>query len=127
MAKQDFIFFWGGTFSQWCPSPIVIDGVTYQPKVLLSEDDFRIEGIKMKNCMAKQFVNGAIHIYMALQTGRKRINLQFKKGNLIQSYAKANTPVPHSLFNGPIEELNTKMRNYPNLEWKREKYDIITK
>ena len=108
-------------------TPIVIDGVTYQPKVLLSEDDFRIEGIKMKNCMAKQFVNGAIHIYMALQTGRKRINLQFKKGNLIQSYAKANTPVPHSLFNGPIEELNTKMRNYPNLEWKREKYDIITK
>lgn len=29
MAKKDFIFFWGGTFSQWCPSPIVIDGVTY--------------------------------------------------------------------------------------------------
>jgi ribA/ribD-fused uncharacterized protein len=29
MAKKDFLFFWGGTFSQWCPSPIVIDGVNY--------------------------------------------------------------------------------------------------
>lgn len=29
MAKQDFIFFWGGTFSQWCPSFFTIDGVEY--------------------------------------------------------------------------------------------------
>jgi len=30
MNKQDkFIFFWGGTFSQWCPSPFEIDGVKY--------------------------------------------------------------------------------------------------
>jgi hypothetical protein len=64
---------------------------------------------------------------MALQTGRKRINLQFKRGTLIQSYAKANTPVPHSIFSEPIEELNMKMRNYPNLEWRKEKYDIIIK
>jgi len=29
MAKEDFIFFWGGTYSQWCPSPFIIDGVEY--------------------------------------------------------------------------------------------------
>lgn len=29
MAKEDFIFFWGGTFSQWCPSVFTIDGVDY--------------------------------------------------------------------------------------------------
>ncbi len=29
MKKEDFVFFWGGTFSQWCPSNFTIDGVTY--------------------------------------------------------------------------------------------------
>lgn len=29
MAKEDFIFFWGGTFSQWAYSPFKIDGVIY--------------------------------------------------------------------------------------------------
>lgn len=29
MAKEDFVFFWGGTFSQWCPSIFEIDGVEY--------------------------------------------------------------------------------------------------
>jgi hypothetical protein len=29
MAKEDFILFWGGTFSQWCPSYFQIDGVEY--------------------------------------------------------------------------------------------------
>ena len=29
MAKNDFVFFWGGTYSQWCPSNFTIDGITY--------------------------------------------------------------------------------------------------
>ena len=30
MAKEeDFVFFWGGTYSQWCPSVFEIDGVEY--------------------------------------------------------------------------------------------------
>lgn len=29
MAKNDFVFFWGGTFSQWAPSNFVIDGILY--------------------------------------------------------------------------------------------------
>ena len=27
--KSDYVFFWGGTFSQWCPSNFEIDGVKY--------------------------------------------------------------------------------------------------
>lgn len=29
MPKGDFVFFWGGTFSQWMPSKFKIDGVEY--------------------------------------------------------------------------------------------------
>ena len=29
MTTDNFIFFWGGTFSQWCPSAFEIDGVEY--------------------------------------------------------------------------------------------------
>jgi ribA/ribD-fused uncharacterized protein len=29
MTTDKYIFFWGGTYSQWCPSPFTIDGVNY--------------------------------------------------------------------------------------------------
>jgi ribA/ribD-fused uncharacterized protein len=29
MIKGNFLFFWGGTYSQWCPSKFTIDGVEY--------------------------------------------------------------------------------------------------
>lgn len=29
MAKEDFVLFWGGVYSQWCPSKFKIDGVEY--------------------------------------------------------------------------------------------------
>jgi len=29
MITDNFVFFWGGTYSQWCPSEFKIDGVTY--------------------------------------------------------------------------------------------------
>jgi hypothetical protein len=108
-------------------TPFNIDGTVFTPKVLVSEDDFRLEGITMKNCMAKQFINGTIHIFMALQTGRKRINLQFKRGTLIQSYSKANTPVPQPLFGEAVQILNEKFKNYPHLDWKKERYDVVLK
>jgi ribA/ribD-fused uncharacterized protein len=46
MKTDKYIFFWGGTFSQWCPSKFVIDGVEYNcceqymmaKKALLFED-----------------------------------------------------------------------------------------
>lgn len=27
--KNDFVFFWGGTFSQWCPSKFTINNIEY--------------------------------------------------------------------------------------------------
>jgi hypothetical protein len=41
---------------------IMIDGLLFKPKLILSEDEFRIEGYLMKNCMAKQFLHGAIYL-----------------------------------------------------------------
>jgi ribA/ribD-fused uncharacterized protein len=46
MKTDKYIFFWGGTFSQWCPSKFVIDNVEYNcceqymmaKKALLFED-----------------------------------------------------------------------------------------
>lgn len=29
MAKDDFVFFWSGPFSQWAESPFIIDGTRY--------------------------------------------------------------------------------------------------
>jgi len=47
MVKNNMILFWGGTYSQWCPSKFTIDGVEYNcceqymmaKKALLFEDN----------------------------------------------------------------------------------------
>lgn len=103
---------------------ITINDEIYKPTVLLTEDDYRLEGFVMKNCMSKQFPHGAFYIHVSLQNKRKRVNLQYRKGNLIQSYGKANTPVLES-FIGAIDLLSERMKNFSNLEWKKEKYDHI--
>jgi hypothetical protein len=104
---------------------IFIEGETFKPKILLTEDDFRIEGYNMKNCMSKQFAHGAIYLFVSLQHKRKRINLQYRKGNLIQSYGKANTPVIKT-FEEPTNILTSRFKKYPTIEWKKEKYDFLT-
>ena len=104
---------------------IVLNGETYKPNILLTEEDYRVEGFTMKNCMAKQFPHGSIYIFISLHHGRKRINLQYRKGNLIQSYGKANTTVPDS-YNEVIDILTQRMKKYHNIEWKKEKYDFLT-
>ena len=98
---------------------------TFKPKVLLTEDEFRLEGYSMKNCMSKQFPHGAIYIFVSLQLNRKKINLQYRKGNLIQSYGKANTTVD-SIFDDATIILSKRLKKYSNLEWKKEKYEFIT-
>lgn len=103
----------------------IIEDMTFKPKLILSEEDFRMEGYTMKNCMSKQFPHGAIYIFVSLQHKRKKINLQYRKGQLVQSYGKANTPVP-KLFNDAILFLTNKFKKYTNLEWRKEKYDFIT-
>ena len=104
---------------------IVIDELVFKPKLLLTEDDFRIEGFNMKNCMSKQFAHGVIYIFASLQYKRKRINLQYRKGNLIQSYGKANTPVIE-IFEEATNILTSRFKKYPTIEWKKDKYDFIT-
>jgi hypothetical protein len=104
---------------------IVIGDETFKPKILLTEDDFRIEGFNMKNCMSKQFAHGAIYIFVSLQHKRKRINLQYRKGSLIQSYGKANTPVI-KIFEDPTNILTERFKKHPTVEWKKEKYDFLT-
>ena len=99
--------------------------MNFKPKLILSEEDFRIEGYTMKNCMSKQFPHGAIYIFVSLQYKRKKINLQYRKGQLVQSYGKANTVVP-KLFEEAICYLTNKFKKYSNLEWRKEKYDFIT-
>lgn len=103
---------------------IVIGDNVFKPKVLLSEEQFRIEGFNMKNCMSKQFPHGALYIFVTMQCKRKRINLQYRKGQLVQSYGKANTPVLE-MFAEPTKILTSRFKNYTHLEWKKERYDFI--
>jgi hypothetical protein len=104
---------------------ILIGDLKFKPKILLTEEDFRLEGFNMKNCMSKQFAHGAIYMFVSLQHKRKRINLQYRRGNLIQSYGKANTPVI-SIFEEATNILTSRFKKYPMLEWKKEKYEFIT-
>jgi hypothetical protein len=103
---------------------IDIDGEIYTPKILLTEEDFRMEGYNMKNCMSKQFTNGNLYVYVALVHKRKRINLQYRKGSLVQQYGKANTPVVE-IFDSAVQTLTNRFKSHPNIEWKREKYDFL--
>lgn len=111
-------------FIEMIEEEIEIDGEIYKPKLILSEEDFRLEGFAMKNCMSKQFSHGAIYIYVSLQHKRKRINLQYRKGKLNQSYGKANTPVT-PIFEKAIEVLNKRFELHSNIEWRKEKYDFL--
>jgi hypothetical protein len=106
--------------------PIEIYGEIFRPKVLTTNDDFCIEGLIMRNCMAKQFNFGSIYIYVALTNGKKRINIQYRRGMPIMAFAKANSPVPEVTFKPAMCILNDRMLKYQNISWKREKYNIIS-
>jgi len=104
--------------------PITISGKTFQPRVLLSDKDFSLEGLEMKNCMAKQFLHGTIYIFISLAHEKTKVDLQYQKGKLHQSFGKANSPVPMDLFGEAIGELNVRMSKYHTLKWEREKLPI---
>jgi hypothetical protein len=105
---------------------IVIDGDVFKPTIILSEDQFKLEGMIMKNCMAKQFNVGLLYIHIAVSLNKKRVNLQYRRGLLNQHKGKANTNVPKE-FNQAIDVLNSKMLKYSTITPEREKYDIITR
>lgn len=100
------------------------NGLIFYPKILKTEEDFMIEGYEMRNCMAQQFTSASYSIYVSMKNSRTKINLQFKKGKLMQSYGKANTPVP-TRFNGAFEILCKRFENYVDVYGRREKYDHI--
>lgn len=106
--------------------PIIIGDKTFQPKVILSEDDFTLEGAVMKNCMSKQFFHGVLYIYISLTVGRKRINLQYRKGSFVQAFGKANTPVNKELFGEAMDVLCERLKKYSYLVLKKEKFDILS-
>lgn len=103
---------------------ILVDDIKYKPKILVTEDDFRVEGFQMGNCMSKQFTNGMLFIYISLQSNRRRINLQYRNGELNQSYGKSNNPVPE-IFNDAVKILNNRMSQFKDIKWYRERYDFI--
>lgn len=104
--------------------PIIINEMVFKSKLLMTEEDFRVEGYLMKNCMGNQFLNGTVYQYISLESNKKRVNLQFKNGVLNQSYGKANTNVP-SDFKSAIQVLSDKFKNHEKLLWSKEKYDFL--
>jgi len=113
-------------FTKKIEEPIIIDNQRFVPKILTTEEEFILEGHKMKNCMPQQFIHGLLYIYVSLHCGKKRIDLQFRKGDLSQMYGKANTPVD-DIFLPAAHILSNRFEKEPNIEWKRIKYDIIKK
>jgi hypothetical protein len=105
---------------------IVIDGDVFKPTIILSEDQFKLEGMIMKNCMAKQFNVGLLYIHVAMSLNKKRINLQYRRGILNQHKGKANTNVPKE-FTQAIDILTSRMSKYSTISPEKEKYDIITR
>jgi len=108
-------------------APIILPGKTFHPKLLLTDIDFSIEGVEMKNCMAKQFAHGAIYLYISLSYEKTKIDLQYRKGGLVQSYGKANTPVLTEIFGGAVTQLNERMKKYDTLNWEIEKVPLPPK
>jgi hypothetical protein len=104
--------------------PINYNGNVYKPMLILSEDQFKIEAMTMKNCMAGQFNLGFHYLYIAMSCGGKRVNVQYRKGKLVQARGKTNIDLP-SEFERPVEILSNRVVKYTDLSWKREKYDII--
>lgn len=108
-------------------TPIIIAETVFLPKILLSEDDFILEGHRMKNCMAKQFIHGSIHWYISLSSGCKRVDLQYRKASLVSGFAKANSAINYDVFRAPMNILEDRLEKYTTVTWKKEKIYTIVK
>lgn len=106
--------------------PIEYNNKIYHPRVVNTEDQFRIEGHLMKNCMATQFNMGLYYLYISLSCGKKRVNTQYRKGVLAQARGRANTDLPEE-FKIPVQILSERLLKYRDLTWHKEKYDFINK
>lgn len=111
-------------FVDYIEQEIKIGDEVYKPKLLSTEEEFKVEGHIMKNCMGQQFNHGAVSIYVSLRKGKKWINVQYKNGKLQMAYGKANSPIPQE-FKIVVDTLNKRFSKHKNITWIREKYDLI--
>lgn len=111
-------------FLEIVQQPIYIGDVLYEPVVLKTEEEFKIEGHIMKNCMGNQFPHGVAAIYISLRKGKKWIDAQYRKGENVMTYAKANSPTPDS-FKSALAVLNKRLKKLKDVKWSKEKYDLI--
>lgn len=111
-------------FLDYIEQDIIIGDVVYSPTVLKREEDFKIEGHIMKNCMGNQFNQGVISIYVSLRKGKKWVNVQYRNGEKMMCYGKANSPSPKD-FNSAIDILSKRFKKYKTVTWDKEKYDLI--
>lgn len=103
---------------------IEINSEILKVKILITEEDFINEGIFMKNCMSKQFNNGLLYIYLRGSLNGRHINIQYRKGSLVQSYGKSNTSVP-GIFLPFLDVLSQKFKKYQTYTWAKIKYQFI--
>jgi hypothetical protein len=75
--------------------------------------------------MSNQFGVANLYIHISLCLGKKRINLQYRRGVLNQSKGKANTNTPKE-FKEAIEVLNQRMNKYKDVSPKKVSYDFIS-
>lgn len=111
-------------FLEYIETEIKIGDVTYQPKVLCSEEDFKVEGHIMKNCMGGQFNHGSIFMFISLRKGKKWVDVRYNKGEQTMCYGKANSPIPDD-FKIVVDALSRRVKKYGEVKWVKEKYDII--
>lgn len=105
-------------------SDIKIKDKIFEVKILKTEEDFKIEGYLMKNCMGKEFKHGIVSTYITMKHNRTRINLQYKNGLLLQAYGKANSQIDDT-FTDAIKVLNGRMSDNQKVTWFKEKFDFI--
>lgn len=111
-------------FIKTIEQPIRIGDVIFKPVILKLEEDFKIEGHLMKNCMGGQFSHGSIAVFISLRKDKKWIDVQYARGEKIMSYAKANSPIPDG-FQMALKVLNKRMKEFKDVKWIKEKYDPI--
>ena len=111
-------------FIDYIEQPILIGDVVYEPSILKTEEEFKIEGHIMKNCMANQFPHGITAIFISLRKGKKWVDTQYRKGENVITYAKANSPTPDS-FKPALNALNKRIKKFKDIKWVKEKYDLI--
>lgn len=111
-------------FVNYIQQPITVDNKTFTIKLLTTEDEFKLEGIVMKNCMGNQFLNGIILSFLNIKHRKKQVNLSVQRGEVVQAYGKANTTISDD-FKEPVKLVVEKFKQFPDLKWTKIKYDII--